>query len=151
MTYSIGDFRLAFGDRLRQQRKNLGLTQQQMASRAGIRKQAQLKYETGQSSPSADYLAFIQHQGVDVGFVLTGVPTPAFAGDEAELLRRYRSASPELRAAALSVLGVRTVGAAQPSAGVSISGGRLSQVIEGGLEQRDVTFNMGNGKKGEEK
>ncbi|KRC32041.1 MULTISPECIES: helix-turn-helix transcriptional regulator [unclassified Lysobacter] len=143
MAYSEGIYREESGDRLRQERKRLGLTQQQMADIGGVRKQAQLKYEAGQSSPNAEYLALVQMHGVDVQFVLTAAPSSALAGDEAELLRRFRTATPELRAAALAVLATSVSAPA-----TVISGGEQGQVVTGSqTNHAPLTINVG-GKKG---
>jgi len=147
MAYSSGEYRTQSGDRLRQERKRLCLTQQQMADIGGVRKQAQLKYEAGQSSPNAEYLALAELHGVDVQFVLTGAPSSALAGDEAELVRRFRAATPELRAAALAVLATTVAG---PPATV-ISGGEQGQVVTGNqTNHAPLTINVG-GKKGGKK
>lgn len=147
MSYSGGKYREESGDRLRQERKRLGLTQQQMADVGGVRKQAQLKYEAGQSSPNAEYLALVQMHGVDVQFVLTGAPSAALAGDEAELVRRFRAATPELRAAALAVLATSV---ATPA--TVISGGEQGQVVAGNqTNHAPLTINVGGKKGGREK
>lgn len=108
MTYSLLDHRVDMGKRLREERKRLGMSQETLAALGAVRKQAQLKYESGQSAPSADYLAMIEVRGVDVGYVLTGTPSADLAPDEADLLQRYRAAHPAVRAAitaALSTVG----------------------------------------------
>lgn len=60
------------GDRLHRERRRLGLTQAEMASLGGVSKPTQLAYETGQTSPHADYLAGVAAGGVDVLWVVTG-------------------------------------------------------------------------------
>lgn len=143
MEYKEGGYRQASGARLRQERKRLGYTQQQLADFGGVRKQAQLNYEAGQTSPTAEYLALIQAQGIDVQFVIDGEPSSKLAGDESELLRRYRNSSPEVRAAVLGALGVLAV--PTPS-GVQI--GNASQVITGGdVNQSNARFHISDGKK----
>ncbi len=60
------------GQRLKEERQRLGLSQEQMGERGGVRKQAQLKYEKGERSPSSDYLSGIAEAGANVSYILTG-------------------------------------------------------------------------------
>lgn len=63
----------SFGERLREERQRLGLNQTEFAGLAGVQKQAQLKYEKGERSPDANYLAAIAAAGADVQYIVTGV------------------------------------------------------------------------------
>ena len=97
------DTRDAFGERLREERLRLGFSQEQLASRAVIRKQAQLKYETAETSPTMDYIYRVAREGVDIVYLLTGVRV----GDcEDALLWYYRHADKLLQEAAVAVLRV---------------------------------------------
>lgn len=60
------------GERLREERERLGLSQTAFGARGGVLKQAQLKYEQGTRMPDAAYLAAVAAHGVDVTYVLTG-------------------------------------------------------------------------------
>ncbi len=60
------------GDRLREERKRLGLTQTEFGETGGVKLFAQSNYENGKRTPSADYLAAIAKRGVDVAYVVTG-------------------------------------------------------------------------------
>lgn len=60
------------GDRLRQERKRLGWSQNEMGALGGVAANAQGKYESGDRVPRADYLAALADAGVDVLYVLTG-------------------------------------------------------------------------------
>lgn len=133
-------------ERLREERTRLALKQEEMAAAAGLNRTAQIRYEKGERAPDADYLAAIAALGVDVRYLLTGVPTPAIAGDEAELLRRYRGASPEVRTAILGALGVTAIGGAQGK--VVITGGEQGQVIAGDAHQQAVNISVGGKKRG---
>lgn len=62
----------ALYSRLRQERARLGLNQDVMAAAAGLKRNAQVKYEKGERSPDAEYLAAVAALGVDVAYVLTG-------------------------------------------------------------------------------
>lgn len=68
---------MSIGDRLREERTRLSLSQELMGESAGVRKQAQLKYEKGERSPDAAYLGRLAEIGVDVLYVLTGRRAPS--------------------------------------------------------------------------
>ena len=86
------------GVRLREERKKLGLTQQDFAALGGIASNAQAHYESGERQPKAGYLIGIAGGGVDVMYVLLGkhTPTPedSLNADEAKVLAHYRSLPP---------------------------------------------------------
>lgn len=60
------------GNRLREERELLCLSQALFAARVGISRMSQVNYETGKRSPDADYLRAASEIGVDVGYVITG-------------------------------------------------------------------------------
>lgn len=68
----------AFGDRLRQARA--GLTQAEFGRMGGVQRNAQAKYEAGERSPDARYLAGLAAAGVDVFYLLTGRSAEPAAG-----------------------------------------------------------------------
>ncbi|WP_068634923.1 helix-turn-helix domain-containing protein [Thauera butanivorans] len=79
--------RFLIGTRLREERERLGLTQDAL----GVTPQSQRKYEKGESTPGADYLAMFAALGADVLYILTGQRTVGeLAPDEAALLDNYR-------------------------------------------------------------
>lgn len=59
-------------ERLRDERKRLGMSQSDFAASAGVSRGSQVAYETGTTFPDVAYLARIERNGVDVGFVLSG-------------------------------------------------------------------------------
>lgn len=61
------------GERLREQRERLRMTQVAFADAGGVQKLAQIKYEKGERVPSAEYLARLAGVGVDVAYVITGM------------------------------------------------------------------------------
>jgi len=61
-----------FSERLREERKRLGLSQAVLAQLGGVRARAQGNYENGERSPDAEYLSRIARAGVDVHYVITG-------------------------------------------------------------------------------
>lgn len=64
-----------FFQRLREERKRLGLSQEGLAALVSVSKNTQSNYETGASQPDVGYLKAIQAAGLDAGFVLTGLRT----------------------------------------------------------------------------
>lgn len=61
-----------FGDRLREERRRLGLTQTEFAAISGQKKQSQVRYESGERSPDGNYFAALARADVDIMYVLTG-------------------------------------------------------------------------------
>jgi len=61
------------GQRLRQERNRLKLSQSALGAIGGVETNAQGNYESGARSPKADYLLRITQAGVDIYYVLTGV------------------------------------------------------------------------------
>ncbi|PRG70965.1 helix-turn-helix domain-containing protein [Burkholderia cenocepacia] len=83
---------ISIGNRLKEERMRIGLSQAEFAALGGLGKQAQLNYESDARSPDANYLAALSKVGVDVLYVITGhrahgAPMP---DDEAELLDGFR-------------------------------------------------------------
>lgn len=95
-----------FGNRLRLERKRLGLNQAEMGALAGVSKMSQLNYEKGSSSPDVNYLQAIASAGVDIAFLLSGTRTApnALTPDEQALLDNYQHADEQGRDAARRVL-----------------------------------------------
>lgn len=65
------------GDRLRQERERVGMTQPVFADVAGAKKRTLIDWEKGVSSPTAMQLSALSEIGVDVLYVLTGRRAPA--------------------------------------------------------------------------
>lgn len=80
-----------FKDRLRAERKRLGLSQEKFAALAGVTKDTQLNYESGARKPDSDYLIAICGAGVDSHFLLHGTPSSdELPPEESELLLGFR-------------------------------------------------------------
>lgn len=110
-------FMNTFFQRLREERKRLGLNQEDFAHAGGVQKGAQIKYEQGERFPDVEYLYGISKIGVDIVYVFNGqhqsdnknfVATPTLATskfenldvlmtlcsrDELALLHHFRCAS----------------------------------------------------------
>ncbi len=80
------------GNRLREERKRLGWTQQEAAAHCDIDQTIWSRYERNDAAPNGNVLAALAKAGGDVHYVLTGIkgnalPTP----DEQALLADYRA------------------------------------------------------------
>lgn len=89
---------MSIGPRLKEERERIGLTQAVLGAVGGVQKQAQLKYESGVRTPSAEYLIEISKIGIDVNYVLFGVRSNAeLTSEEQQLLETFRAAPPVMR------------------------------------------------------
>jgi len=66
----------AIGKRLRSERKRLSLTQKQLADKSGILERSISDYECDKSDPSVRNWRALAGAGVDISYVLLGIPTP---------------------------------------------------------------------------
>lgn len=123
-----------FSERLREERKRLGLNQTALATLAGVQKGAQVNYEAGERAPNADYLAAIAAAGANVLYILTGErngPAPVvLTAEEQTMLGYFREASKEVRRAALGAL----LGAQASGSGNGISVGGMHNSAPGGVQ-----------------
>lgn len=71
---------VSFGERLREERLRLDLSQTAFGATAGVTKKSQMLYEAGERSPDGVYLAAIAAAGADVLYILTGSPSNLVAG-----------------------------------------------------------------------
>lgn len=133
----------SIGDRLREEREQLGFNQTAFGAIGGVQKQAQLKYEKGERFPGADYLAAVAKVGADVQYIVTGIRCPdALSDDESELVARFRKAPIAVKASALAGLAA----GAEPSSGGAKQAfhGNVGQVVEGSItNEAGVSFNFG--------
>lgn len=84
------------GARLREQRNENGLTQDQLAEKLGVSKRTVGNYESGASDAPASHLSFIARDlGFDVPYILSGVRTTPASDSLSEveyvLVTKYRS------------------------------------------------------------
>jgi len=76
-----------FGERLKGERKRLGLSQAALGQVAGIRRLAQIHYETETSTPTVRYLSQISEAGVDLTYLLFGIKSEYFEHFDADIRR----------------------------------------------------------------
>ncbi|EFO3867776.1 helix-turn-helix domain-containing protein [Escherichia coli] len=113
------------GERLKEERVRLGLSQAALGEIGGVRKQAQLNYEKGERNPDSAYLSAIAKFGADIQFIVTGIRSAeSLSPDEKELINLFRQAPLAVKAAALAALNAGN--AASDSINVSGSGNRVA-------------------------
>lgn len=122
---------MGISQRIQEERKRLGLTQEAAAEKMGSTKRSLINWEGGASLPGADALARFDEIGADVLYILTGrLDTSKLSSDEALVVQMYRSASPPVKAAALGAL----VGASTSSGGPTMSNVGSGNVQAGNVE-----------------
>lgn len=83
---------MATGERLREERKRLKMTQADFAKVGGIGVSSLKLYEGNEGDPGAQFLAAIGGAGADVQYIVVGARSnTALAADEQILLESYRS------------------------------------------------------------
>lgn len=105
------------GERIKEERERLGLTQPVFAEAAGAKKRTLIDWEKGVSSPTAVQLSALAALGVDAMYILTGQRSdaaPALSPRETALLDNYRHSNDQGRDAIEKVALV----AAQPQQGL---------------------------------
>lgn len=94
---------MSVGDRLKEERNRLRLSQAAMAVSCGVTKRTQIHYEKDEVGASAAYLALAHDLGIDVAYVLVG-KHERLAPADTELLDAWRAAPAPARAAAMTAL-----------------------------------------------
>lgn len=100
---------MTIGDRLKEERSRLGLSQTDLGAAGGVGKTTQINYEKGAGSPDAKYLSAVASLGVDILYVVTGVATPqvaeGFTATENTLISQYRALPEDDQAAVHRIVG----------------------------------------------
>jgi len=93
------------GQRLREERERLGLSQTALGAIGGVQQNAQFLYEKDQRSPNADYLHALANIGADTHYIVTGQRTTgALHTDEEALITGFRAAPLVVKGAILGAL-----------------------------------------------
>ncbi|MBF0424131.1 MAG: helix-turn-helix transcriptional regulator [Magnetococcales bacterium] len=74
---------VTFNERLKLERKRLGISQDELAEVADVTRKSVVNYESGLRVPDATFLTKIAQAGADVTFILTGIRTQPSAQDPA--------------------------------------------------------------------
>lgn len=85
MTFLFPPVLAQLNTRLKEARLKLGLKQADLAEAGGVTRTAQVRYESGETAPSTDYIRGIQSAGIDVPFVLFGCTSNDIVGSIAKL------------------------------------------------------------------
>lgn len=93
-------------NRIKSERKKLGLTQAEFSEACGVKLRAQSNYEAGKNVPDADYLEKAHELGVDITYLITGKPADngSLSAEEAFLLQQFRGLSDEQKKMVLGFL-----------------------------------------------
>ncbi len=82
---------MTIGERLRAARNDCALSQTDFAALGGVAKRAQINFERDENLPNSAYWLGLHAAGVDVHYILTGLPG-ALNAEEAALLMGFRAA-----------------------------------------------------------
>ena len=149
---------MTIGERLREERERMGLSQPKFAALAGTTKQTLFSWESGRTAPNGFQFAALDAAGADVCYIITGDregPLP-LSPEEQLMLDRYRTSSRSLKDAALRVLlgGESSENGTKSQPSVDVSGkfkGHVQQInapVKGVVVGRDFV-NQGRKKKRE--
>jgi transcriptional regulator with XRE-family HTH domain len=137
------------GKRLKEERKRLRLTQQEMADACGISKWAQLYFEKDQNMPGGAYLLAAHARGVDITYVLLE-QRMELDPSEAALVAAFRAAPQDMRAAMLDNLGLARSVSERAAPTVTFNdNSRVGTMVTstGAINQNNMQINMGERKK----
>jgi len=138
---------MSVGKRLKEERKRLHMTQDELGTACGVSKWAQFNFEKDENMPGGAYLLAAMSRGVNVMYVLTGQGAQ-LDPTEAALVAAFREAAPEARSLVLATLGLVSSSGPGHAPMVAIHGGEVGQVntIAGNMQQTN-TFSVGGKKK----
>jgi transcriptional regulator with XRE-family HTH domain len=149
---------VSIGNRLKEERNRLGISQDGFAQTAGIQRRAQVRYEQDERVPDGTYFAAIAEAGVDVQYVITGKRQGQGIGESAvhravldavDLLSLEKKVDADQLARAV----VKLVSKASPFAATprneQVFHGQVGQAIkiEGELNQSGISFFSENKRK----
>jgi transcriptional regulator with XRE-family HTH domain len=127
--------------RLQEERQRLGFTQDEFAEIGGIKRRAQINYESGERCPDGHYFSAIAAAGADVQYILTGIrSSAALTPDEQMLLTGYRALDAKGKAGVFGMIG----GLTQPTekTGKFIVHGDIGQNFDAPVKGGTFTVDM---------
>lgn len=138
---------MTVGDRLREERERLKLSQPNFAAITGTTKQTLFSWESGKTAPDALQLAAMAAAGADVLYILTGQRSQGAAevdllpADERVLVDAYRRCNPDakrnlIQTAALLSAGMGATPVRKASSGQSAVGDGNIQIGTVGAKAR---------------
>lgn len=134
-----------FSDRLREERARLELNQVDFGMLGGVKKNAQLSYESGERSPSVDYLLALYEAKVDVVYLITGTRAMhLLLSDEQQVIEGYKRLDGRGKAGVLALVSGLT---SQPTIENKFEG-NIGQVVHGNITaEQKFTFSSAKKKK----
>ena len=111
-------------NRLKAERKRLGLRQAEIADLCGITRETWGQYERGLTVPGGNALACFAANGADIQYILTGKRSyaDALAPNEKKLIDHFRNAPPNVKAAAFAGLTAALIAGSAPTTSINVSG-----------------------------
>ena len=79
LSSKLEDFLSTIGKRLKEERERLGYNQTDFGTIGGVKKRAQIWYESDKRRPDADYMAAIATVGADTKYIIEGVRTDTYS------------------------------------------------------------------------
>lgn len=134
---------MAIGERLREERKRLKMTQADFAKAGGIGVSSLKLYEGNEGEPGALFLSAVANSGVDVQYVITGIPSAStLAPDENVLLDGYRALDAPTRRRMLAFMLGGDPLPNQAGKQEQVFNDKVGQAlkVEGGLNQTGISF-----------
>lgn len=126
---------MSVGNRLKEERKRLGLTQEAIGLACGVAKRTQILFEQDAHVPGGAYFAAADELGMDITYVLVGRRDRLTEAD-ADLLDTWRNASAPARAAALAALGGISPAATAAAPRTTFENTSIGQQISGDVDLR---------------
>ena len=133
---------MPIGERLREERERLGLSQPKFAELAGTTKQTLFSWESGKTAPDGFQMVAFSAAGVDVLYVLTGERSghnPAHDAAEQVLLDSYRRCNTQARQHLIQTAALLAAGMPPASARGAGSSGGQSVVGDDAIQIGSVT------------
>ena len=105
----MAEFRDSIGERLKEERLRLALTQPELAEIGEVSKRSIHAWEQGEATPNAAFLASIAAKGADVLYIVTGrhehpVTPDALRADEVALVDAFSGLEDPIRPTVLSLV-----------------------------------------------
>lgn len=126
---------MSVGNRLKEERKRLGLTQEAIGLACGVAKRTQILFEKDAHVPGGAYFAAADQLGMDVAYVLVG-RRDRLSESDADLLDAWRTASPSARVAAMAALTGAAPAAAGSAPRTAFQNATIGQQISGDVDLR---------------
>lgn len=97
---------MTVGARIAEFRNSRGLSQSALGAIGGVTRLTQGKYESGATSPTADYLWALHEQGADLLYIVTGEASGGVLSEsETQVLGFFRALTSEEQGALLLIIG----------------------------------------------